>query len=128
MHYQRQRAGAPIGTHETKKRPNGTTYRLVAAAALGRPLPARAVVHHINGDDRDDRPDNLVICPNQAYHVLLHQRQWALEQCAHADWLKCHYCKKYDAPENLRLRKNRRQGMHRSCQATARREARNGQM
>lgn len=126
MHYLRQHAGKPIGTADAKKRPNRTAYPLVAEAALGRPLPTGAVVHHANGDDRDDRPTNLVICPSQAYHVLLHQRQRALEQCGHAGWLKCHHCKQYDAPENMRLRKDRRQGVHRQCDNTARREARHG--
>jgi hypothetical protein len=44
---------------------------LVAEKALGKPLPPKAVVHH-------HTPEQLVICQNQAYHLLLHQRQRAL--------------------------------------------------
>jgi DNA-directed RNA polymerase sigma subunit (sigma70/sigma32) len=31
-------------------------------------------VHHVNGDRSDNRPANLVICEDQSYHQLLHQR------------------------------------------------------
>lgn len=65
-----------------------------AEKALGENLPEGAVVHH-------HTRDQLVICQNQKYHLLLHKRQRALEACGHANWLKCTYCKKYDTPENL---------------------------
>lgn len=48
---------------------------LIAEKALGKPLPKGAVVHHVDGDPAGNRkPWNLVICPDQDYHLLLHRR------------------------------------------------------
>lgn len=47
-------------------------HQIRAERALGKPLPPDAVVHHADGTKRDDAP--LVICQNEAYHFLLHQR------------------------------------------------------
>lgn len=43
-----------------------------AERALGHALPKGAVVHHADGSIADDAP--LVICQDQAYHLLLHAR------------------------------------------------------
>jgi hypothetical protein len=48
---------------------------LRAERALGRRLPAGAIVHHADGSKRDDAP--LVICQDQKYHALLHMRMRA---------------------------------------------------
>lgn len=44
----------------------------VAERALGRPLPAGAIVHHVDHDRSNNANTNLVICHDQAYHQLLH--------------------------------------------------------
>lgn len=97
---------APKGSgHKNKfgyKRLNNIQEHVaVAERALGRKLPKGANVHHIDGNPGNNRNDNLVICPDMAYHKLLHLRQDALAACGHADWLKCRYCKKYDDPKNM---------------------------
>ena len=50
-------------------------HRLVAARALGKPLPPKAVVHHHDGVGVHNTNNNLVICQNNGYHHFLHARQ-----------------------------------------------------
>lgn len=46
----------------------------LAEKALGKKLPDNAIVHHMNEDKLDNfTPFNLVICPDQAYHMHLHK-------------------------------------------------------
>jgi len=76
-------------------------HEFVAEKALGKPLPPGVVVHHIDHDQRNNDPTNLVICPNQAYHALLHQRERAFIACGNANWRRCVFCKEYDAPAKM---------------------------
>ena len=48
------------------------THRIVAEQFLGRPLRKSEVVHHINGDKRDNRPENLMVFNNQKEHAKWH--------------------------------------------------------
>lgn len=73
----------------------------IAISVLGKPLPKGAVVHHVNGNPADNRKENLVICPSQAYHNLLHRRQRAFEQSGNANFMRCSYCKTYSDPASL---------------------------
>ena len=49
--------------------------RLVAEEKLNRPLKSEEVVHHINGETKDDRPENLMVFTNQAAHMKYHAAQ-----------------------------------------------------
>jgi hypothetical protein len=85
--------------------------------ALGKLLPEKAIVHHGNGT-KISGP--LVICQDEQYHRLLHQRMRAHEACGHAGWRKCQFCQRYDDPEKLRFGK--RTIWHHECRKQLRRE------
>lgn len=78
---------------------------LIAEAVLGKLLPDDVVVHHHNKNGHDNANNNLVICPNHAYHMLLHQRMRALDACGNASWVPCMVCKKYDSPTSMKKRR-----------------------
>ena len=92
-------------------------HRVVAETALGKVLPQKAVVHHVDMDVSNNRNSNLVVCEEENYHKLLHKRQRAYAACGHALWLKCKFCKQYDDPSNLHLIKERNNGAgyHSDC-------------
>ena len=48
------------------------THRVVAEQILGRPLLKGEVVHHIDGNKRNNHPDNLMVFPSQAEHARWH--------------------------------------------------------
>ena len=47
-------------------------HRAAAEAILGRELRPGEVVHHIDGDKRNNSPENLWIFPSQAEHARWH--------------------------------------------------------
>lgn len=55
----------------------GVVYEhlVIAERALGKQLPASAVVHHVDRNRENNHNSNLVLCQDQAYHLLLHARQ-----------------------------------------------------
>ena len=120
MHYKRQSRLGSVGEATPRKahagsgaitkggyrqvRVNGAVkyeHIYIAELALGKPLPIGAQVHHVDTNRLNNAPDNLVICPNEGYHKLLHRRMDAYEATGNPDALKCPYCKQYDDPKNL---------------------------
>lgn len=87
---------------------------LLAEKALGGPLPLCAQVHHHS-------PTQLVVCQDDAYHKLLHQRTRAYNATGHPTWLRCEYCKQYSNPKEMYIRKDRPSGWHLECRNKYRR-------
>jgi len=84
---------------------------------LKHPLPVGVVVHHVNEIKTDNRNSNLVVCPDRAYHNLLHARMNAIKACGDPNKRKCGYCHEYDFVENLRVYvwKTKTSSVHKEC-------------
>lgn len=96
----------------------------IAESVLRKSLPIGAQVHHVNSNPSDNRHSNLVICPNRAYHMLLHVRTKALEACGNPDWRPCVRCKKHDDTSALKSYINKSGAFvfyHRECENAERR-------
>ena len=47
-------------------------HRIVAEKKLGRKLRPKEVVHHIDGNKRNNSPRNLAVLKNQSEHAKIH--------------------------------------------------------
>ena len=93
-------------------------HRLIVEKVINRFLVGDECVHHINEVPSDNLNSNLVLCPDNAYHRMLHRRKNALLKSSHANWLICRYCKKYDDPKNMIVYMREEGGVrawHREC-------------
>lgn len=56
-------------------------HRVVAERILGRPLRGSEIVHHRNGDKRNNTPENLVVFQSQSEHAKHHmEMKWFLSE------------------------------------------------
>jgi hypothetical protein len=93
-------------------------HRLIVQDLTGLELTKEQVVHHLDYNSQNNSPSNLVVCPSQSYHMLLHARTDALNRGQN---LKTEgYCGRCG---NIKLRKefskNKRMvfGIHNICNA-----------
>jgi hypothetical protein len=94
-------------------------HTVIVEKALGRSLKDAEQIHHWDENKKNNAPENLVLCPDTAYHALLHVRTKALDSCGNANFRKCFICKQYDDPKNMYHKKlNHKDGgsyRHRRC-------------
>lgn len=95
---------------------------LVAERALGRFLKGEEEIHHVSHTRTDNRPSNLVVCPDRAYHFLLERRERALDACGHPSWRKCVHCKEYGDPREMTFQKAAKSQYHPECSRRYNRE------
>lgn len=92
-------------------------HRLIVEQILGIKLPPSVEIHHVNGNRQDNRPENLVVCPDRAYHRLLHVRSDAMEACGNPEYRKCPFCKEYSDPSTMKHNASSRYFFHAACAA-----------
>lgn len=71
----------------------------VVRRAMGKKLPPGALIHHVDGDGKNNQNTNLVVCPDKTYHALLHARQEAFDATGDYESRRCNYCKQWGNPK-----------------------------
>ena len=103
-------------TNYVKRKVRGIPYlvhRAQVERILGRELPPEVVIHHWDNDGENNTNSNLLVCPNESYHKIVHRRMNALEATGDANALKCTFCKQWDNPANIKVTKAC--SYHKSC-------------
>tara|TARA_R110000822_G_scaffold37798_1_gene105530 strand:+ start:76 stop:582 length:507 start_codon:yes stop_codon:yes gene_type:complete len=68
---------------------------------IGRNLTKLEIVHHIDGDRANNSLENLLLCPDTAFHLAIHRRERALKGCGNENYRKCGKCTKWDDPKYM---------------------------
>jgi len=91
-------------------------HRLKGEAAVERPLSSKECVHHVDLDKHNNENSNLVVCPNQSYHLLLHARTKVIDLGGDPNKDKyCGGCKELHPLGMFNKRKDRYDGLHSQC-------------
>ena len=96
---------------------NGQIYEhtYVMSEMLGRPLTAEEVVHHRDENRSNNVPSNLQLFATKAEHNMHHAQMDAFKASGNALFMKCPFCKAYDNPSKMYVRKTHYQAWHREC-------------
>lgn len=93
-------------------------HRNTAEKVLGRPLKGEELIHHIDYNRANNANYNLVIYPNQEYHLLLHARQRIIELGGSPDrHAYCTYHKCLHNKKAFSTCPNRWNKLHNMCRA-----------
>lgn len=91
---------------------------LIAEKAIGRLLESSHPVHHHNEIRSDNRNQNLVICEDQGYHMLLHVRAKVVARGGDPNTHKiCFQCDSIKAKEEFPQLLSSPDGRFRKCKA-----------
>jgi len=93
-------------------------HRTMAEDVLGRPLTTNERVHHVDENKSNNTPSNLVICPDEAYHRLLHVRQRVVDAGGDPNKDKwCGYHKCLHLKTEFSTSPRHFDGLHTTCRA-----------
>lgn len=110
-----------VPEHPRSSRNYVMEHILIAENALGKRLPIKSQVHHIDNNRSNNNNNNLIVCENDEYHKLLHIRTNALRESGNPNHRKCTYCKTYDSLKNLFIN-SQGKVYHRLCEREYRRK------
>jgi hypothetical protein len=102
---------------------NGVAKRehvIIVENILGYELPMDVEIHHVDENKANNAHENLVVCPNRGYHLLLHRRQRALEASGNPNYRKCEYCKQHSSLDQIHVDKYDK-SYHKECKSVANR-------
>ena len=95
-------------------------HRLTVYEATGKFYKHPIVIHHIDENKENNSNTNLVVCPDQAYHLHIHYRQSVLDDGYHPDvHNKCTDCEEYKLHEDFSKNKTRASGLNNICKSCA---------
>lgn len=91
-------------------------HRTKVEKLLGRKLTTKECVHHLDFNKENNGNTNLVVCPNQEYHFLLHARQRILNLGGHPDThAYCDYHKSLHLKEKFSTAPSHWNGLGNRC-------------
>ena len=91
-------------------------HRWIVERVIGRKLKPKEIVHHINYNKLDNRRCNLLLCPSQAYHLLIHARTNYINKGINPD--THHFCSMHQeflSKELFPKNKNEWNGVNHNC-------------
>lgn len=100
-------------------------HRYKAEQVLGRSLKGKERVHHIDYDKTNNQNNNLVICPDDSYHRLLHARTDCIKDGYNPN--THHYCTEcgvYHTHNMFPKNKSSWSGLHNMCKTSSNKKRR----